>query len=164
LGDVVVHRWDEPRLTTYSWEGSLTDRRAFLQRAAAAGVGFALDLERLLWRPGQRTIFVPTLSQILILRPGDVVINPLGLGCLMRFNTDMAFSGLLGIVQQARPLTVTRDDPGALPSAGGVPRDLPWFWKGYDELHLSQPAKSVHCVERDSELTRVRLEAYGWTR
>ena len=114
------------------------NRRTFLQRSAAAGVAFALDPERLLWRPGQRTIFVPTLSQILILRPGDVVINPSGLGCLMRFKTTMQFKGMLGVVQQARPLIVGHDDASALPKPEGIPRDLPWFWQGYDEPHLSR--------------------------
>lgn len=35
-------------------------RRAFLQLATAAAASFALDPERLLWVPGQRTIFLPT--------------------------------------------------------------------------------------------------------
>ena len=131
------------------------DRRALLQLAAAADAGFVLDPERLLWRPGQRTIFVPTLSQIFILRPGDVVINPGGLGCSLRFNTNMTFSGFLGIVQQTRPLIVTHDDPDALPSPGGVPRDHPWSWKGYDEPHLAQLRKSVS-QRADSELSTVR--------
>lgn len=46
----------------------MLDRRAFLRRlgfgtvaAAAASIG-VFDVERLLWLPGEKTIFVPTLS------------------------------------------------------------------------------------------------------
>jgi hypothetical protein len=35
------------------------NRRLFLQLGAAAAAGFALDPERLLWRPGAKTIFLP---------------------------------------------------------------------------------------------------------
>jgi hypothetical protein len=39
-------------------------RRAFLGLSAAALAAFALDPERLLWRPGARTIFLPSPSQV----------------------------------------------------------------------------------------------------
>jgi hypothetical protein len=39
-------------------------RRAFLGLSAAALAAVALDPERLLWRPGARTIFLPSPSQV----------------------------------------------------------------------------------------------------
>jgi hypothetical protein len=39
-------------------------RRAFLGLSSAALAAFALDPERLLWRPGARTIFLPSPSQV----------------------------------------------------------------------------------------------------
>ena len=49
------------------------DRRSFLGLLGAGAAGFALDPERLLWRPGQRTFFLPTLSHINLVRAGDLV-------------------------------------------------------------------------------------------
>lgn len=39
------------------------NRRAFLQLATAAAAGLVLDPERLLWVPGKKTIFLPTLRR-----------------------------------------------------------------------------------------------------
>jgi hypothetical protein len=48
----------------------MMNRRAFLTRATAAAIGvFALDLDRLLWVPGQRTFFDVHVP----IRIGDVV-------------------------------------------------------------------------------------------
>ncbi len=47
----------------------MIDRRAFLRRlgfgtvAAAAAATGVLDVERLLWTPGEKTIFLPTLEE-----------------------------------------------------------------------------------------------------
>lgn len=40
-------------------------RRSFLGLSASALAGFTLDPDRLLWRPGARTIFIPAPSQSL---------------------------------------------------------------------------------------------------
>lgn len=52
------------------------DRRRFLSLLAASAAGLALDPERLLWVPGQRTIFLPALKPSLVspvaLTKGDV--------------------------------------------------------------------------------------------
>ena len=53
-------------------------RRGFFGAIAAAAVGLALDPDRLLWVPGQKTIFLPSVRQATsvemaeLLRPGDV--------------------------------------------------------------------------------------------
>lgn len=39
------------------------NRRAFLQTLAAGLTGAALDPERLLWVPGQKTIFLPSVVE-----------------------------------------------------------------------------------------------------
>lgn len=51
----------------------MIDRRTFLRRlgfgtvAAAAAATGVLDVERLLWTPGEKTIFLPTLEETLAL-------------------------------------------------------------------------------------------------
>jgi hypothetical protein len=47
-------------------------RRGFLGTLAAAAAGMALDPERLLWAPGQKTIFLPTP----VLASGNTFITP----------------------------------------------------------------------------------------
>lgn len=39
-------------------------RRLFLGLSSAALASFALDPERLLWRPGAKTIFLPSVAQV----------------------------------------------------------------------------------------------------
>lgn len=45
------------------------NRRAFLTTLAAGLAGAALDPERLLWVPGQKTIFIPTLPVSRLVTP-----------------------------------------------------------------------------------------------
>ncbi len=64
-------------------------RRSFLGLLGAGTAAMVLDPEALLWRPGQRTIFIPKPARVIAsaaLRPGDVftvagrfAINPLTL-------------------------------------------------------------------------------------
>lgn len=49
------------------------NRRGFLQLATAAAASFALDPERLLWIPGQRTFFLPSPRPFVLV--GDWVVN-----------------------------------------------------------------------------------------
>jgi hypothetical protein len=60
------------------------NRRGFLQTLAAGLAGAALDPERLLWKPGAKTFFLPTLKPIVqpvgwvvsaggLFMPGDIV-------------------------------------------------------------------------------------------
>lgn len=44
------------------------NRRLFLQQAAMAIAGVAIDPERLLWIPGAKTIFIPVLN-----KPSDFI-------------------------------------------------------------------------------------------
>ncbi len=46
------------------------NRRTFLTALSAASAGFVLDPERLLWRPGQRTYFLPSRPSFAI---GNIV-------------------------------------------------------------------------------------------
>lgn len=49
------------------------NRRAFIGALAAATAGFALDPERLLWRPGAKTIFLPAATPLWVPAVGDLV-------------------------------------------------------------------------------------------
>jgi len=45
------------------------NRRGFLATLLAGAAGFALDPERLLWVPGQKTIFLPPVIQSVVFDP-----------------------------------------------------------------------------------------------
>ena len=49
------------------------NRRAFLRALGLASAGFALDPERLLWVPGQRTFFLPPTKSVISLTDGTVL-------------------------------------------------------------------------------------------
>lgn len=99
----------------------MIDRRAFLRRlgfgtvAAAAAATGMLDVERLLWAPGEKTIFIPPQPTIAplgtLLRKGDVftiegrfALNPVtrrATGLLEQFivTSDVSEGELLQAVQ-----------------------------------------------------------------
>jgi hypothetical protein len=48
----------------------MIDRRGFLRLFGAAAAAAVLDPERLLWVPGQKTIFIPSPRQVMFLEAG----------------------------------------------------------------------------------------------
>lgn len=52
--------WKLVRLTPQPMESIPMNRRTFLYLAAAASAGFALDPDLALWKPGRKTIFLPS--------------------------------------------------------------------------------------------------------
>lgn len=61
------------------------DRRLFLRTLAAAAVGAALDPERLLWVPGQKTIFLPSVPAV-----QPLVFHPDAFEMVMDLETGLA--------------------------------------------------------------------------
>ena len=48
------------------------DRRSFLSLFGAAAIGATLDPEKLLWIPGQKTIFLPSATSFDMIRDYDI--------------------------------------------------------------------------------------------
>ena len=48
------------------------DRRSFLSLFGAAAIGATLDPEKLLWIPGQKTIFLPSATSFAMIRDYDI--------------------------------------------------------------------------------------------
>lgn len=52
------------------------NRRGFLGLLAGAATGFVLDPEQLLWRPGAKTIFLPSLAEPEFFGPVNSFLTP----------------------------------------------------------------------------------------
>ena len=130
------------------------NRRSFLSTLALGAAGFALDPERLLWRPGAKTIFLPPVCNLQI---GDlVVLDDRGWRVLM--STDVGFSGLIGAVKDIHfgaPDVVTHG-PVTVNLASEVP-DL-----AGGSLSIEQWESPYHSRRSSSdwhsEVARVRME------